>query len=129
MQRKNFHSSFSYKLYSSSSAEIQGAGHQSSPRPSSIREERGRGSGRCWTGPHVCVSQLAGHGASMCRCILTCSAKFWRCIIVSVLARDNRKEWCFLRDENIAVVLLTFFQPHQKRIVYLRAVEHHSSAL
>ena len=25
--------------------------------------------------------------------------------------------------------LITFFQPHQKKIVYLRAVEHHSSAL
>ena len=41
----------------------------------------------------------------------------------------NRKERYFLRDQSIAAVLNAFVQPHQKKIVFLRAVEHHSSTL
>ena len=41
----------------------------------------------------------------------------------SVLARGSCKERCFLRDQSTAVVLITFFQPHERKIVYLRAEE------
>ena len=34
----------------------------------------------------------------------------------SVLARVSYREQCFLRDQSIAVVLIAFFQPHQKEI-------------
>ena len=61
--------------------------------------------------------------------VTSISADILREVSTSVLARDNRKEWCFLRDQSIAVVLITFFQPHQKKIVYPRAVEHRSSTL
>ena len=46
----------------------------------------------------------------------------------SVLARGSGKERCFLRDQSIAVVLVTFFQPHQRKMTYLRAEEHRSLA-
>ena len=42
---------------------------------------------------------------------------------------SSSKEWCCPRDHSIAVVLITFFQPHQKKMILLRAVEHHSSTL
>ena len=48
--------------------------------------------------------------------------------ISSVLARGSGKERCFLRDQSTAVVLITFFQPHQRKTIYLRAEEHHSLA-
>ena len=48
---------------------------------------------------------------------------------ISVLARDSCKERCFLRDQSIAVVLITFFHPHQRKDIYLRAEEHRSLAL
>ena len=44
----------------------------------------------------------------------------------SVLARGSCKEQCFLRDQSIVVV---FFQPHQRKTIYLRAEEHRSLAL
>ena len=47
----------------------------------------------------------------------------------SVLAGGSCKEQCFLRDQSIDVVLITFFQPHQMKIIYLRAEEHRSLAL
>ena len=40
----------------------------------------------------------------------------------SVLARGSCKERCFLRDQSIAVVLITFFRPHQRKTIYLRAL-------
>ena len=43
--------------------------------------------------------------------------------------RGSCKEQCFLRDQSIVVVLITFFRPHQRKIIYLRAEEHHSLAL
>ena len=49
--------------------------------------------------------------------------------ISSVLARSSSEERCCPRDQSIAVVSITFFQPHQKIMVYLRVVELHSSAL
>ena len=50
-------------------------------------------------------------------------------MVSCVLAGDNRKERCFLSGQSIALVLIIFFPPHQKKMVYLRAVEHHSSTL
>ena len=46
----------------------------------------------------------------------------------SVLARGSCKERCFLRDQSIAMVLITFFRPHQRKMIYLRAEEHRSLA-
>ena len=51
------------------------------------------------------------------------------CYMYSVLARGSCKERCFLEDQSIAVVLITFFQPHQRKSIYLRAEEHRSVAL
>ena len=47
----------------------------------------------------------------------------------SVLARDNDIEWCFLRDESIAVVVIAFFHSHQKKMIYLRVMLHHPSTV
>ena len=55
---------------------------------------------------------------TFCCRLYTCS--------ISVLAGGGYKEWCFRRDQSIAVVLI---QPHQKKIVLLRVVEHPSSTL
>ena len=64
----------------------------------------------------MCVCGGGGGGAEVGLCSYT------------VLARGSCKEQCFIRDQSIAAVLMTFFQPHQRKMIHLRAEEHCSLA-
>ena len=52
--------------------------------------------------------------------IVRCVDFLCYCIVGSVPARGICKEWCFLTDQSIALVLIKFFRPHQKKILHLK---------
>ena len=41
-----------------------------------------------------------------------------RYIHSSVLDRSSCKEWRLLKDQSIVVVLITFLQPHQRKVIH-----------
>ena len=66
-----------------------------------------------YNGRHCCLLSQTAHSSCLC-VVLQCSSRSHRAVL-------------FQRSKHISCSLITFFQPHKMKIVYLRVMEHHSS--